>query len=191
MTSLHLVWQILQAQRCAGMGRKILNIGSNDDPAQLKHHFPDEVINCDRYARDEGDAPHDNVVDVIFDAGRDDWPFDTNEVGLTIFGDILEHLEEPQIGHALQEAHRVGIFCAVTSPEDHRLTQGYRAQHERFAEGLAHTTLITEPFLRHQLLKAGFIPIEWNVISYGFVPRGHMALSVRAENWDPQQTPAV
>lgn len=137
----------------------VLNIGSNDDPADVKAVDPDRVLNCDLFDHDQVlDRP--NKVDRLFDCARDRWPFDDQSVALVIFGDILEHLTVGEIDAALSEARRVSARLCITVPLDDRdTTSDERA--DEYPRGAVHRTIVTAPLLKAALDRAGWTVTDW------------------------------
>lgn len=155
----------------------VLNVGANEDPANLKDIDPERVINCDIEEQDSYlDRP--NRVDVLFDV-REPWPFDSDYAEMVVFGDILEHLYPEEAEFALKEAHRVAEKVCITVPSDDRFKEnddveernGYRTHcHEWTAESLGSL-----------LQKTGWKIIFWQDIDYYFVPLGFFILAQHHE----------
>lgn len=147
-------WQIMAAALAVGDGL-VLNIGANEDPAQLRKRFGVRVENCDLSGWDEHmDRP--NVVDRIFNCLDFPWPIEDDHADTVIFGDILEHFPEPVIVEALTEARRVAPTVAITVPEDTRIDPDAAvAAWKREAYNL-HTTIITEDVITHALHAGGW-----------------------------------
>ncbi len=155
----------------------VLNIGANEDPAQLKSIAPDRVINCDLTEHDlVMDRP--NEVDIIFDA-RDTWPFEDNSAELVVLGDILEHLYDEEIVRVFCEARRVAERACITVPKDPRFQQdgvGVDA-----AGGRSHCNLIDRERLITMLEYTGWFVREIQIVDYHFVPEGYFVEAVRAD----------
>lgn len=142
----------------------IVNVGANDDPANLKYEAPDRVINCDLFAHDQVlDRP--NQVDQIFDCARERWPFADGQAALVILGDILEHLTPEEIGYALREARRVARRLCVTVPEDHR-PEVSDERADQFPRGAVHRTTVTRALLEPLLDWAGWTVTDWREVCY-------------------------
>src|SRR3954469_4606329 len=97
----------------------VLNVGCNEDPANLKGVDPERVINCDIEATDSYLEGRPNKVDVLFDCTKE-WPFPDDYAELAVFGDIIEHLYPPEAVAALTEAKRVAEKVCITLPRDNR-----------------------------------------------------------------------
>lgn len=164
-------WQILA---CHLAGGSVLNIGCNEDPAQLRKRFGSKVVNCDLSGWDEH-MNRPNVVDRIFNCLDLPWPCEDDEADTVIFGDILEHFTEPVIVEALTEARRVARRVAITVPEDVRIDPAAAvAAWERQAYNL-HTTIVTEDVMRRTVKAAG-----WRLT------RLHRALWGIGGEWGPE-----
>lgn len=154
---------------------RILNIGCKEDPAGLQQTYPDRVINLDIREEDEDQLNNHGrhvpiPVDVVHDATVIPWPFKDDEFDLVIFGDMLEDLPDDGCQYLmLEEARRVGKHVCVTTPED---------DPERDAH---HQTTVTEEKLKTWLDIAGWRRVEFNVVNYGFVPRGYFTFCERTE----------
>ena len=153
----------------------VLNMGANEDPANLKQIDPDRVINCDIEAHDSYlDRP--NQVDVVMDA-RNHWPFEDDYAELVVFGDILEHFYPEEAFDALNEAHRVAQKICITVPSDGRFeadgvqetASGYRS----------HCFKWTESNLTRLIENTGFEIVSWQTVDYTFVPEGYFVLAER------------
>jgi predicted SAM-dependent methyltransferase len=154
----------------------VLNVGANEDPANLKAIDPDRVINCDIEATDSY-LNRPNNVDVLFDCTKAPWPFPDNHAELVVFGDIIEHLYPKEALAAFYEAHRVAEKVCITLPRDNRWKNegvtksesGYRTHcHEWRKEEL--TDLLAE---------AGFQIKDLRTVDYFFVPEGYFVLAER------------
>ena len=158
---------------------KVLNVGANEDPANLKAIDPERVINCDIEAHDSYlDRP--NKVDVLFDV-RSEWPFPDDYAELVVLGDILEHLYPEEAVYALREAYRVSELVAITVPRDNRFEEnddveernGYRT----------HCFEWTDHDILDLLSDTGFQVIDWHEVDYNFVPTGYFVLAEREPNY--------
>lgn len=159
------VWSAL-----ADLDGLILNVGCNEDPANLKAIDPQRVVNCDIFAMDTVmDRP--NRVDVLFDCARDTWPFSPDEAALVVLGDILEHLKPEEIEYALTEARRVGQRLCITVPCDTRETNN-DDEANKYPRGAVHRTVVTEKLLCEALDVTGWKPREFVTVDYGFCPDG-------------------
>lgn len=144
----------------------MLNIGANEDPAQLKSI--DGIINCDITKYPE--------VDVVFDCTIDRWPFDDDSAECIIFGDIIEHLYPEEFKACLLESHRVGRNFAATIPRDHRILEddNYADKIKGTPKGLVHVHVYEPEELKSMLINAGFEVERFDVVDYGFVPVGYL-----------------
>ncbi len=157
---------------------KVLNVGANEDPANLKQIDPERVINCDIEPVDSY-LNRPNSVDVLFDV-RDPWPFEDDYAELVIFGDILEHLYPDEALAAMREAHRVSSSVCITVPSDNRFEtnddveqrNGYRT----------HCYVWKEKNLTLLIEEAGFEVVTWQQVDYGFVPVGYFVLAEKQES---------
>lgn len=173
MTTERFNFQRLCAADTSGI---VLNVGANDDPANLKSIAPDRVINCDIEEHDSY-LNRPNKVDVLFDV-RGRWPFEDDYAELVVFGDILEHLYPEEALLALREANRVSEKLCVTVPRDNRFEEsgvdeknGYRTHCFEWTE---HDVL--------DLLSATGWEVEiWMQVDYNFVPEGYFVLARREE----------
>lgn len=170
-------FQIEVAEQHPGI---VLNIGCNEDPADLKARYGDRIVNCDLEAWDQH-MNRANIVDCVFNCLHKPWPFADDEAELVIFGDILEHFTEPVIEEVLNEARRVAGKVAVTVPEDTRIDPV--RQHEvweREAYNL-HTTILTPELLRELVGNAGWCVERFYTADWGFDGIvGHCLLAERA-----------
>jgi hypothetical protein len=143
----------------------VLNVGCNDDPAAIKRLDPGRVINCDLVDHDQVlDRP--NVVDQVFDAARDRWPFDGESVELVILGDILEHLTPDEIQACLIEARRVSQRLCITVPlDDRETTSDERA--DEYPRGAVHRTIVTSGLLEQLLEGTGWMVTDWRSLGRG------------------------
>lgn len=165
MTTLRFAFQAECAEQAlAELDGLCLNVGANDDPANLKALDPERVVNCDLFEQDQVlDRP--NAVDVIFDCAKDRWPFEDSDAVLVVLGDILEHLTPEEIGHALREARRVSARLCVTVPEDRRDdVSDERA--DLFPRGAVHRTTVTRALLSPLLEWAGWAVTDWREVCY-------------------------
>lgn len=169
MTGTRFIYQQDRTREAEGI---VINMGSDDDPANLKSCG--NVINCAIWAQ--------NGVDVVMDC-TEPWPFHDDFAELVVFGDILEHLMPEEIIFALGEAHRVAEKICITVPEDGRTidpTTG-QVQWEWFNEGgRSHCTLVTEELLRDALNRTDWVILDWQTVDYIFVPRGFFVYAERA-----------
>jgi glycosyltransferase involved in cell wall biosynthesis len=114
---------------------KILNVGCNNDSSGFAEHrgaINVDITKFDPYTN----AP--NAAHLIMDAR--DLQFKDGSFDTVVLGEILEHLDTPDVVKALQEAKRVltpGGQIVVTVPEDHRespvkqeYSDGIRAYHD-------------------------------------------------------------
>lgn len=161
-------------QSCArGVSGKILNIGCKEDPSGLKKTYGDRVVNMD--IRDFDHDVFYNTgkkvsipVDLIHDATQYPYPFKDDEFDLVVLGDILEDLPDNECQlDVLKEVHRVSKRVAITTPED----TPERDWH--------HFTTITEERLKKWLMDAGWKIESFEVVDYGFVPRGYFVLAYK------------
>jgi predicted SAM-dependent methyltransferase len=141
----------------------VLNLGCNEDPAQLKINFPDKVINCDLEAWD-ATMGRPNAVDEVFDITKP-WPFADDFAEMALFGDVLEHLPEDQIVAALREAHRVCERLIITVPIDTRIDGSQQYEDGAYNK---HLTITTERVMRDCMDKAGWFLILGVEIPWGF-----------------------
>jgi predicted SAM-dependent methyltransferase len=159
---------------------KVLNVGANEDPANLKGIDPDRVINCD-IEKTDSYLNRPNKVDVLFDA-KEKWPFEADYAELVVFGDIIEHFYPEEALAAMKEAHRVSEKVCVTVPSDGRFKEnddveernGYRT----------HCYQWTEKTMTMLLEEAGFEIITWRTVDYGFVPEGYFVLAERGSTYE-------
>lgn len=172
MTSDRFTFQRECAARVTG---RILNVGCKEDPAGLQSALGARVVNLDIRDEDE-DKLHNHgqhvpiPVDVIHDATIVPWPFEDASFDLVVLGDMLEDL--PDNGcqlTILREARRIAESLCLTCPEDGP---------ERDAH---HQTRITEARLKGWLDAAGWEPVTFQVVDYGFVPRGYFVYALRSE----------
>ena len=153
----------------------MLNVGCNDDPANLRDTFGLRVVNCDIEAVDSYlDRP--NKAEVLFDA-REKWPFADDSADLVILGDIIEHLYPEEVTAVLREARRVSQRLCITVPRDTRWQEegveeknGYRTHcHEWTYEALE--------FL---LNMCGWHVLLAEKVDYFFVEEGYFIEAQRA-----------
>ncbi len=152
-------YQVNHARSTKGL---VLNVGSYDDPANLKSIDGSRIINCDINNWDN--------VDVVFDM-RNEWPFESDSVELVILGDIIEHLFYPEALGALTEARRVSQKLVVTVPEDSR-HEGTEVYETDEAGARWHCYTWTEKRLRKILDETDWKIEDWHEVDYNFVPRG-------------------
>lgn len=145
----------------------VLNVGCNEDPAQLRQRFGSKVVNCDITAWD-AHMNRPNVVDQVFDLCVTPWPFEDDYAALVLFGDVLEHMPVEKIVAALTEARRVGRELCITVPEDHRIDEAKAQEAWVAGEYNEHTTITTEPLLREILVRTGWKPYVFVGADWGF-----------------------
>lgn len=144
---------------------KILQVGTNEDPARLKAIDPARVINSDLFEHDTVlDRP--NLVDITFDVARDKWPFKKRTLALVVMGDILEHLTPIEIHKALKEARRVSRRLCVTVPMDTR-PENTNQRADLYPRGAVHRTVVNEDMLRGALAAAGWKITDWRSLGPG------------------------
>lgn len=154
-----------QVEVCETHPGVILNVGCNEDPAQLQARFGSRIVNCDMEAWDHH-MDRANIVDQVFNALEFPWPVQDSSAEVVLLGDIMEHFTREAMIEVLKECARVGDKVAITVPEDTRIDE--RAQHEvwdRDAYNL-HTTVVTRELLTSVLHQSGwsaerFIEGEW------------------------------
>lgn len=157
-------FQIGAAAHASGF---VLNVGCNEDPAQLRDRFGSRVINCDLEAFDET-MNRPNLVDKIFDMTERPWPFDDDYAEVVIMGDVLEHMPFNIIVDCMREARRVGREMCVTVPEDHRIDPEAVKSWKKGAYN-PHVTVITEQVLRDALSQSGWTPYLFIKGDWGFM----------------------
>jgi hypothetical protein len=161
----------------------VLNVGANEDPANLKSIDPDRVINCDIEATDSYLDGRPNKVDVLFDCTKD-WPFPDDYAELVVFGDILEHLYPEEALAALREAYRVSQKVCITVPKDDRWKADGVEQSETGYRTHCHE--YTENELRLLLDSTHFSKVlDWQTVDYFFVPQGFFILAARDDERSP------
>lgn len=143
--------------------RPILNVGCNQDPGRLKELDPQRVQNCDLHAEISGEP---NVADVLFDASAAPWPYEDASVALVVFGDVLEHLTEPEMRTALHEARRVSHRLCITVPEDERKEVGAPEHVDAHPRGAVHRTTVTAHMLACAVKEAGWSVTDWQLVQY-------------------------
>lgn len=141
-----------------------LNIGANTDPAGLKQIDPERVVNCDLFARDSV-LDQDNLVDMTFDAAKDEWPFESGTAAIVVLGDILEHMTPEEIAATLREARRVSRRLCITVPEDHR-DEVNDERADAFPRGAVHRTTVSRALLEPLLEWAGWHVTDWRTVEY-------------------------
>jgi len=156
----------------------VLNVGANEDPARLKAMDPERVINCDLEAEDSH-LKRPNVVDALFDAAKERWPFEDDMAELVVLGDILEHLLPDDCEAVLREARRVAKKLCITVPREVR-DEVYEQTAPATNPYMFHQTEVTEDYMRGQLEKTGWHVTEFTTIDYGFVPEGYLITAGRA-----------
>lgn len=145
----------------------VLNVGCNEDPAQLRQRFGSKVVNCDLMAFDTG-MNRPNVVDQLFDMTEFPWPFKDDYADLVLMGDVLEHMPYSVIVDCMKEARRVGREMCVTVPEDHRIDEPAAQKAWKKGEYNEHTTILTDAVLREALDEAGWKPYIFLGTGWGF-----------------------
>lgn len=157
----------------------VLNVGANEDPANLKSLDPERVINCDIESQDSYlDRP--NKVDVLFDA-KQGWPFEDDYAELVVFGDILEHFYPEEALAAMKEANRVSQKVCITLPSDGRFEEtGIEMKNEY----RSHCYKWSEKTLTMLVEEAGFEVVTWQTVDYGFVPEGYFVLAERKDQFE-------
>lgn len=156
-----------QVEVCETHPGTILNIGCNEDPAQLQARFGSRIVNCDMEAWDHH-MDRGNVVDRVFNCLEFPWPFEDQSAEVVLLGDIMEHFTREAMLEVLAEAARVAAKLAITVPEDTRIDQ--QAQHEvwdREAYNL-HTTVVTRELLEGVLKESGWAPDRLIEGEWGF-----------------------
>lgn len=170
MTIDRFAWQHHCGEAVAG---QILNVGCKEDPSGFKATWPERTVNLDVRTWDDGIYQNTGEmrpipVDVVWDCTKTPWPFEDDEFGLVVLGDILEDLpnNECQLD-VLREARRVASHVCITTPQD----TPERDWH--------HFTTITEQRLRDWLTKAGWKPDEFKVVRYDYDLEGYFVLASR------------
>lgn len=156
-----------QIAACAHAEGIVLNVGCNEDPAQLRQRFGSKIVNCDLMAFDHG-MNRPNVVDQVFDMTDFPWPFDDEYASLVLMGDVLEHMPYDVIVDCMKEARRVGREMCVTVPEDHRIDPEAARKAWKKGEYNEHTTICTEDLLREALEASGWKPYMFIGADWGF-----------------------
>lgn len=156
-----------------------LNVGANEDPAQLKAIDPDRVINCDIEATDSYLDGRPNKVDVLFDCTKP-WPFPDDSADLVVFGDIIEHLYPQEALEALREARRVARRMCITVPRDNRFETDEQGVLQSETGYRTHCYEWTEDRLTMLLAESGWRVSEWQTVDYFFVPEGYFILAEHA-----------
>lgn len=154
----------------------VLNVGCNEDPAHLKNIAPDRVINCDIEATDSH-MMRPNLVDYLFDAAKERWPFEDQSAEMVVLGDILEHLLPQDCAAVLKEARRVAHRLCITVPREVR-DEVFDQVPPEGNPYMFHQVEVTEEYLRWQLSEAGWEVEEWQTVDYGFVPEGYLVMAV-------------
>lgn len=172
MTTDRFAFQRACASRVAG---RVLNVGANDDPAELQRTFGHRVINCDIEPVDSY-LGRPNRAEVLFDA-RERWPFADDSADLVILGDIIEHLYPAEAESVLGSARRVSQRVCLTVPRDDRWKRdgveeknGYRT----------HCYEWTWEELQALLIKTGWHVVLAEKVDYFFVPEGYFVEAQRA-----------
>lgn len=176
MTTERFTFQRLCVAQTEGI---VLNVGANEDPANLKNIDPERIINCDIEAQDSYlDRP--NKVDILFDCRRD-WPFSDNYAELVVFGDIIEHLYPEEAMAAMYEANRVAEKVCITLPSDGRFEEtGVEMKNDY----RSHCYKWTEERLIMLIEESGFDILTWQTVDYGFVPEGYFVLAERKDQFE-------
>lgn len=169
-----------QIEVCEDHPGRILNIGCNEDPADLRARFGDRVVNCDMEAWDHH-MDRANRVDRVFNCLEIPWPFEDHNAELVLFGDILEHFTEEYIDRVLSEASRVAEKVAITVPEDTRIDPEHQAAVWDAADYNLHTTVVTRKLLEEALARTGWHAERFIEGDWGFDGiKGFCALAARA-----------
>lgn len=149
-------FQIACARQANG---RVLNVGCNEDPPQLRQRFGNRIVNCDREGWDEH-MNRPNAVDRIFDALVFPWPFEDDSAEMVLLGDILEHFPAEKSIEVLKEARRIAQTVCVTVPEDTRIDEA--AEHAKWREGTynLHTTIVTREVLDRLFAESGW-EVDW------------------------------
>lgn len=145
----------------------ILNVGCNEDPAQLRARWGSKVVNCDLEAWDST-MNRPNPVDEIFDATVFPWPFIDDYADVVILGDILEHFPYDVMVDVLKEARRVGRELCVTVPQDTRVNEAEMAANYTPGAYNLHTIVVTEDVIRKALSEAYWTPYIFIESEWGF-----------------------
>jgi len=140
---------------------RVLNVGCNEDPSQLRVTFGNRVVNCDRSGWDEH-MNRPNAVDRIFDALEFPWPFEDDSAELVVLGDILEHFPAERSIEVLREARRIADYVCVTVPEDTRIDEAQAHKEWDAAAYNLHTTVVTRNVLESILAASGW-EADWIV----------------------------
>lgn len=150
----------------------VLNIGCNEDPANLGSY--ENVLNCDAYPQNDTTGAS-YPVDKIFDCTEDRWPFNNNSVDLAIFGDIIEHMYPEELDRALAEAGRVALNVCATIPKDERIHDDpdYFEKIVYLPKGAVHVYAYTTEELDTAFDKAGFKIDRLDLVDYVFCPVGY------------------
>lgn len=156
-----------QIAACAHAKGIVVQLGSNEDPAQLRQRYGSKIINCDLMAYDHG-MKRPNVVDKVFDMVATPWPFEDGYADLVLMGDVLEHMPYSVIVKCMKEAKRVGREMCVTVPEDHRIDEPAAQKAWTAGEYNEHTTILTEHVLREALTESGWKPYIMLGADWGF-----------------------
>lgn len=173
MTADRFAFQRQCALRTTG---KVLNAGCKEDPAHLKQDFPERVTNLDLRDYDHAifSTSGEKVpipVDIQHDLTVFPWPFEDDEFDLVVLGDILEDLPDDGCQVTiLDEARRISQHLCVTTPED----TPERDSH--------HLTTITHEKLKTWLDIGGWRVKEFQIVDYGFVPRGYFVFATRTSD---------
>lgn len=156
-----------QIAACAHAKGRVLNIGANEDPAQLRERFGSKIINSDLMAFDAG-MNRPNIVDDIFDMTEFPWPYADDYADMVLMGDVLEHMPFDVIVGCMTEAKRVAREMCVTVPEDHRMDEALALKNWKKGEYNEHTTCCTKEVLHEAMSKAGWKPYMMMGADWGF-----------------------
>lgn len=151
----------------------ILNIGCNDDPANLKANY--FAINCD-IITEHPDPPHYPYnVDKVFDCTKLGWPFDTDSVDLVVLGDIVEHMYLIEFERCLMECQRISDTICITVPKDTRILEDpdYVSKIEGVQKGHVHVEVYSRKQLELLLAQYGFKDQEIQTVDYDFCEEGY------------------
>lgn len=169
-----------QIEVCETHQGRVLNIGCNEDPADLRARFGSRIVNCDMESWDHH-MNRANRVDEVFNCLDVPWPFPAQSAEVVLFGDILEHFTENAMKRVLLEAARVGTVLAVTVPEDTRIDEQHQHEVWNVDDYNLHTTIVTRPLLERVLEETGWVPTRFVEGAWGFDQIiGYCVLAVRA-----------
>lgn len=184
-------WQIAC---CKALTGRVLNVGCNEDPSNLRRRFGNRVRNCDMEGWDEH-MNRPNHVDEIWSAIVFPWPHLEDTVELVVLGDILEHFPPEKMIAICSEARRVGRYLCVTVPEDTRIDEAHQQSIYDDAAYNLHTTVVTRAVIDDVLDAAGWEVLERFSGNWGFGGadahvRGWCVLATRAVT-EPAQASAA